>query len=113
YDGTDWRGSADGQPFFAQLQLNGGKNRSANVPKPVESEEVTLPPYYPDDPQLKQDWAKYLNSVIQVDMEVGILLDELEKDGLLDNTIIFFWTDHGISHIRDKQYQYEGGMHVP
>ncbi len=113
YDGHDWRGRKEGQPFFAQFQLRGGKNRGAKVKNPVDPKDVNLPPYYPDHPVLREDWANYLNSVLHVDEEVGIILDELEKDGELENTIIFFWTDHGISHIRDKQYAYEGGMHVP
>ncbi len=113
YDGTDWRGREPRQPFFAQFQLRGGKNRKAKVPNAVDPAEVKLPPYYPDHPVLREDWANYLNSVIQTDIEVGIILDELEKEGELDNTIIFFWTDHGISHIRDKQFLYEGGVHVP
>ncbi len=113
YDGNDWFDREPGQPFFAQLQLRGGKNRGAKVPNPVDPAEVKLPPYYPDHPVLREDWANYLNSVIQTDIEVGQILDRLEQDGDLDNTIIFFWTDHGISHVRDKQFLYEGGIHIP
>ncbi len=113
YDGTDWRGRKPGQPFFAQFQLRGGKNRSAKVPNPVDSADVKLPPYYPDHPVLREDWARYLNSVIQTDIEVGRIVERLKEEGEYENTIIFFWTDHGISHVRDKQYMYEGGIHVP
>lgn len=113
YHGSDWRDRKPGQPFFAQIQLHGGKNRSAKVPHPVDPNSVTLPPYYPDHPVLRNDWAEYLNSVIQTDIEVGRILDRLVNEGELENTLIVFWTDHGISHIRDKQFLYDGGIHVP
>ena len=113
YDGAEWSGRKPGQPFFAQIQLKGGKNRGAKVPNPVDPAKVKLPPYYADHPVLREDWAKYLNSVIQTDIEVGEILDRLKKEGTADNTIVFFWTDHGISHIRGKQFLYEDGIHVP
>lgn len=113
YDAPDWSGREPGQPFFAQLQLHGGKNRGAKVPNPVDPADVNLPPYYPDHPVLRQDWAQYLNSVIQTDVEFGQIMARLEAEGVADNTIVFFWTDHGISHIRDKQFLYEGGIHIP
>ena len=113
YDGAEWSGRKPGQPFFAQIQLKGGKNRGAKVPNPVDPAKVKLPPYYADHPVLRDDWANYLNSIIQTDIEVGEILDRLKKEGTADNTIVFFWTDHGISHIRGKQFLYEDGIHVP
>ena len=113
YDGADWRLRKPGQPFFAQIQLRGGKNRGAKVPHPVEPAAVKLPPYYPDHPVLREDWARYLNSIIQTDVELGQILQRLDDDGLADSTVVFFWTDHGISHVRDKQFLYEGGIHIP
>ena len=113
YDGAEWSGRKPGQPFFAQIQLKGGKNRGAKVPAPVDPAKVQLPPYYPDHPVLREDWARYLNSIIQTDIELGEILKRLREDGDAENTIIFFWTDHGISHIRGKQYLYEEGIHIP
>jgi len=113
YDGMDYSERADGQPFFAQFQLHGGKNRKAKVDHPVDSAAVTLPPYYPDDPVLREDWARYLDSVVQVDREVGAIMDQLEQKGLSDNTVVIFITDHGVSHARGKQYCYEEGVHIP
>ncbi|MEM7009942.1 MAG: sulfatase [Verrucomicrobiota bacterium] len=119
YDGNDWRKRADGQPFFAQYQLSGGKNRGVRtsgqipadqLPKP---EDVTLPPYYPDDPVLREDWADYLASVQKVDLDVGEILQQLEDAGVADDTVVFFLTDHGVSHARGKQFLYEEGMRVP
>ncbi|MBN2132994.1 MAG: sulfatase-like hydrolase/transferase [Sedimentisphaerales bacterium] len=113
YDAPEWSGRKAGQPFFAQIQLHGGKNRKAKVPNPVDPADVTLPPYYPDDPVLREDWARYLNSVLYVDLELGKIMERLEDEGIADDTVVFFWTDHGISHVRDKQFLYEGGIHIP
>lgn len=113
YDGNDWKNRKHGQPFFAQFQLRGGKYRNAKVENPVNPNDVTLPPYYPNHPVLRQDWAEYLNSVINMDNEVGVILQALKDEGELENTYIFLWTDHGISHVRDKQFLYDGGIHVP
>ena len=113
YDGTDWSGSAPGQPFFMQFQLRGGKNRTARVEHPVSPDAVTLPPYYPDDPVMREDWARYLNSVLNVDHEVGEIMARLEAEGRAENTVVIFITDHGISHARGKQFLYEEGVHIP
>ena len=113
YDGTDWSGREPGRPFFAQLQLHGGKNRKAKVKDPVDPADVKLPPYYPDHPVIREDWAKYLNSVKYVDKEINILMKRLKKEELLDNTLIIFITDHGISHARGKQFMYDEGIKIP
>mgnify|MGYP005853204763 CR=1 FL=1 len=113
YASKDWSGRAAGQPFFAQVQLPGGKNRQAKVSPMTDPAAVKLPPYYPDHPQLREDWAQYLNSWVATDGYVGELLARLEKDGTLEDTVIFFWTDHGVSHIRGKQFLYDEGIRVP
>ncbi len=113
YDGADWSGRKPGQPFFAQIQLKGGKHRNAKVKDPVDPAKVKLPPYYPNHPVIRKDWAKYLNSVKNVDKEINILMKRLEKEELLDNTIIIFMTDHGISHARGKQFLYDEGIKIP
>lgn len=113
YDGEDWSTRNDGQPFFAQVQLAGGKNRDANVDNPVPPDDVTLPPYYPDNAVMREDWAAYLNSWKAADDEVGKVLARLEREGELENTAIFFLTDHGISHLRGKQFLYEEGIRIP
>ncbi|MDQ3684022.1 MAG: sulfatase [Acidobacteriota bacterium] len=122
YDGNDWSGRRPGQPFFMQVQLHGGKlrhnknwsqralNELGSLTKP---ESVTLPPYYPRDTVLLEDWAQYLDAVRYTDREVGDVLRRLEKEGILDQTVIIFMTDHGISHAREKQFLYDGGTHVP
>jgi arylsulfatase A-like enzyme len=125
YDGNDWSDRKPGQPFFMQVQLHGGKHRGqgpnanwqARVKKEFGSntkpEDVKLPPYYPRDPVILQDWADYLDCCRFTDKEVGDLMGRLEKEKLLDDTVVFFMTDHGISHARGKQFLYDEGTHVP
>ncbi len=112
YDGANWRQTPDGKPFFAQIMLKGGKNRGAKK-HATKPSSVELPPYYPDHPTLREDWADYLNSWVQIDVEVGEILKNLKEAGVLENTVVFFWTDHGISHVRGKQFLYEDGIRVP
>jgi len=113
YDHPDWNRRKRGQPFFAQIQLHGGKDRGAKVANPVSPSDVTLPPYYPDDPLIREDWARYLNSVIHVDDQIGETMARLRNEGVEDNTVVVFITDHGISHARGKQFCYEEGVHIP
>ncbi len=122
YDHGDWRARADGQPFFAQIELPGGKLRGNGKINPsiikrlgskTSPESVILPPYYPRDPVILSDWAAYLDTCRETDRVVGEILDRLREDGVLENTYVFFMTDHGISHARGKQFLYDEGIHVP
>lgn len=127
YDASDWAGRKPGQPFFMQVQLPGGKlrggtdasakklsERAAEVfGKAVDATDVTLPPYYPPDPVLLRDWAAYLDAVRFTDQHVGAVIARLEEEGILDDTLVIFMTDHGISHARGKQFLYDEGTHVP
>jgi arylsulfatase A-like enzyme len=127
YDSNDWSGRKPGQPFFMQVELHGGKYRGASqsqyenwakrvrqeLGSTVSDDAVVLPPYYPRDPVLVEDWARYLDTVRYTDKEVGDVVARLEREGILDSTVIFFMTDHGISHARGKQFLYDEGIHVP
>ena len=127
YDSNDWGGRAEGQPFFMQVQLPGGKLRGGSDSDAIslsqravrefgnqtDPEDVELPPYYPNDPVLLRDWAAYLDAVRFTDRHVGEVISRLEKEGILDETIVIFMTDHGISHARGKQFLYDEGTHVP
>ncbi len=127
YDGSDWAGRKEGQPFFMQVQLHGGKMRGASASsyeafdrritktfgKVTPPEKVVLPPYYPRDDVMLKDWSTYLDSVRLTDRHVGLVIERLRKEGLLENTLIVFFTDHGISHARGKQFLYDEGTHIP
>jgi arylsulfatase A-like enzyme len=127
YDSSDWAEREPGQPFFAQIQTQGGKLRGKDTKgwnkvagsarklfgesTPLDS--VILPPYYPSHPDIVQDWAAYLDSVRMTDAMVGDVVAKLEEQGVRENTLILFMTDHGISHGRGKQFLYDEGLHVP
>jgi arylsulfatase A-like enzyme len=113
YDGNDWADREEDQPFFAQIQLRGGKARNSGFNADIDTSKMKLPPYYPKDPVILDDWKDYLKTVVETDYKVGKIMERLKQDGLLDNTIIFFITDHGISHARGKQFLYDEGTKIP
>lgn len=127
YDSNDWTTRQPGQPFFCQIQTPGGKRRGGNregaqklqnlckekFGNSTSVDQVTLPPYYPNDPVILEDWAAYLDSCRYTDWLVGDVVNTLKKQGELENTVILFMTDHGISHARGKQFMYDEGLHVP
>jgi arylsulfatase A-like enzyme len=125
YDTNHWADRKPATPFFVQIQLPGGKYRG-QVPRPewpakvkatlgsvTRAEDVRLPPWLPDDPIVREDWAQYLDTVRYTDWEVGQIMERLRKAGELERTVVFFWTDHGISHVRAKQFLYDAGIRVP
>ncbi len=112
--GVDWNEREPDQPFFARITF-GGTHRSWNrdPERPIDIEDVELPPYYADTPFIRRDWANGLEQMQLVDRQVGGLLKRLEDEGLADNTIVFFIGDHGRCHIRGKQFLYDGGIRIP
>ncbi len=114
FDGTDWRDRSPDQPFFAQVQFGETHRGFARDPKsPIDPDVVQVPPYYPDHPLTRRDWADYLEYIQILDRKIGKVLERLKKDGLEKNTIVFFFADHGRPHVRGKQYLYDGGIHIP
>ena len=114
YDGTDWRDRKPGQPFFAQMHFNQAhRTFHCDADRPIDPDAVELPPYYPDHPIARLDWALYLETIQILDKKVGELLARLEDDGLAGNTFVFFTGDHGRAMVRGKQWLYEGGIRVP
>lgn len=75
--------------------------------------KISLPPYYPDTPVIRKTVARFHDCVTAMDMEVGEILTQLEKDGLADDTIVFFFSDHGSGMPRHKRALLDSGMHVP
>ncbi len=107
------------QPFFSQVTMyvthrgdwwNSIREKSEHK---VNPKEVVLPPYYADTPEIREDWAKYLDQMEYMDYEVGLLMDDLEKKGMKDNTIVIFVGDNGRCNIRGKGYLYEPGLRLP
>lgn len=107
------------QPFFAQITLNvthrgdWWKEIRKQAGDPVSSEAVDIPPYMADHPVVREQWATYLDQIEYMDQEVGMILEDLEQKGMLDNTVIFFVGDNGRCDIRGKGYLYDPGVKVP
>jgi len=121
-----WRNRADGQPFFAVFNFTTShesqiRNRSKGMLDKIESlgpqkhdpAKAKLPPYYPDTPVVRKDWAQYYDVITLMDKQVGDVLKQLEADGLADNTIVWFWGDHGRGLPRGKRWIYDSGIRIP
>ena len=101
------------RPFFAYANFREPHRPFVKTKNGVDPGKVELPPYYPDHPDARQDWAAYLDSINLLDKNVGIFLNILKDLGVMDNTVIFFVGDNGRPHLRGKQWLYDGGIHVP
>ena len=122
-----WRNRAKGQPFFAVFNSTishesslfanktGDLRRRGMIPETPSRDpsSVQLPPHYPDTPQLRQDWVTYMDVVSAMDKQIGGWIEELDKAGVRDNTIIFYYSDHGGILPRAKRYINDTGNHVP
>lgn len=117
YSVKDWKeAQAQGKPWFGQIQLKGGKNGKAVLENktPVSPAQVPVPPYYPDHPDFREMIADHYACVLGTDLSVKRILDQLQADGLLEDTIVLFFSDHGMpGGLRHKQFCYEGGIHIP
>jgi len=82
-------------------------------PQVATPENVTPPPYYPDHRITREEWARYLNSVSGLDVRIGWVLEQLEKDGLADDTVVVFFADNGRLEARGIHWCWDSGLHVP
>jgi uncharacterized sulfatase len=122
-----WRNRPTGIPFFAvfnntvthesQVRLRGEafEKIMQGVPRSDRHDPavMVLPPYYPDTPEARQDWAQYFDVISAMDGWVGEHLARLDEAGLADDTIVFFFSDHGVGLPRAKRWLYDSGTHVP
>jgi len=105
FDGTDWSRRAEGQPFFAQIQIHYPHRAfEADSLCPVDPVSLVIPPVYPDHSLTRKDWALYLESVQHVDKIVGQILQRVEDEGLAGNTVVMFFGDQGQPHVKAKQF---------
>lgn len=112
FDTDTWDDLKGHQPFYAQINFS-ETHRMFRAPAKTDPSKVVVPPYYPDTPVSRADWAKYLDSIIELDRKVGEVLHQLDKDGLADNTIVLFFGDNGEANVRGKQFCYEEGFITP
>ncbi len=111
-----WRKRPPGQPFFAVF--NSVKSHESQIRarphKPIHDPAlVRVPAYHPDTPEVRQDWAQYYDQVSAADADAGARLAELDAAGLADDTIVFYFADHGSGMPRSKRWPYDSGLHVP
>ena len=135
----DWRGRAEGQPFFGfrnflvthesgvfrplgsmpesamhfKMQLARWWLMDGSPVEQVKPGEVIVPPYYPDTPTVRRDLARHYDNIAYMDAEVGGILERLEQDGLADSTIVIWTTDHGDGLPRAKRDLFDSGIKVP
>ncbi len=124
-----WRNRQPNQPFFAVFNdMTSHQSRTMVWPyeqfqrevqsrlKPEEIHDPAMapvPPYYPDTPVVRKTIARYYDCLTVMDKNVGRLLRQLEEDGLAENTIVFFYSDHGSGMPRHKRALFDTGLHVP
>jgi N-sulfoglucosamine sulfohydrolase len=112
-----WRERDEGQPFFAVFNPM-GTHESGQWPKEGEvivtdPDALELPPFLPDTPEVRLALARQDDNIAQADQLLGKLLRDLEEDDLLEDTIIFIWSDHGMGLPRFKRWPYDTGLRVP
>jgi arylsulfatase A-like enzyme len=112
FDSKSWADLKTHQPFYAQINFK-ETHRTFHGPPKADPAKVEIPPYYPDHPVTRKDMADYLDDASELDRKCGLILQQLEKDGLADNTVVVFFGDNGISMVRGKQFCYEEGHLVP
>ncbi len=114
WDTQSWEELVENEPFYGLVNMSHSHRPFARDSEmKVEEEGVEIPPYYPNHPVSRKDWAGYLEDVNRADELVGAILEKLESDGLEDNTIVVFLSDHGRPMIRAKNWLYDSGTQVP
>ncbi|MBW8034620.1 MAG: sulfatase-like hydrolase/transferase [Planctomycetes bacterium] len=123
-----WRNGPKDQPFFAVFNINichESKIKSVdeekhlkNIPSLTKAQrqnpdEMQLPPYYPNTPATRIIWAHYLEVITQMDYQAAGILKQLKDDGLEEDTIVIYWSDHGAGMQRAKRWVYDSGTRVP
>ncbi len=103
-----------GKPFFAKVNSTFTHREFKRDPSnPIGQELIELPPYYPNSKLIREDWAAYLENIQLLDKDVKEILDNFNRLGLLDNTIIFFFSDHGRPFLKAKYWTYDSGLRIP
>ena len=112
-----WRNRGEGQPFFSVFNPivthESGMWEKEDRPLTTNPDDVELPPYLPDTPKARAALARQYDNLATADARVGELLDQLEEDGLAENTIVFLWSDHGEGLPRGKRWPYDAGIRIP
>ncbi len=122
-----WRKRKPGQPFFSVFNFTVTHESQIRAPEAAfqrqtarltaaerhDPAKAPLPPFYPDTPVVRRDWARHSDLITAMDKLAGDLLKQLDDDGLADDTVVFFYSDHGVGLPRGKRWLYDTGMRVP
>jgi uncharacterized sulfatase len=122
-----WRNRPKGKPFFAVFNFTSCHESQIRLPEAQYKQRVkdfapneihdpakaSVPPYHPDTPEVRKDWARYADMITFMDKQVGAALKELEEDGLAGETIVFYFSDHGAGMPRSKRWLYDSSLRVP
>jgi uncharacterized sulfatase len=114
-------------PFFAVFNYGGTHEGSIRMGEEAHAkrtrrltpaqrqdpDQMEPPPYYPDTPLVRKNWADYYELITAMDYWVGDRLEELEEAGVAEDTVVFFWSDHGVGLPRAKRWLYDSGTHIP
>lgn len=111
-----WKNRKPGQPFFAVFNITTThESQIRRRPHDLKHDpkKVPVPAYHPDTPEVREDWAQYYDKMTEMDAQAGKLLDEIQRAGLAEETIIFYYGDHGPGMPRSKRWPYNSGLRVP
>lgn len=116
-----WRNRKKGQPFFHkqsfptthESSLHFSAESMADQRTNTDPSSVKLFPYHPETPTFRYTVARYHDQIQKMDTEIGTVVDQLREDGLLEDTFVFYFADHGGVLPRGKGYAYESGLHIP
>jgi uncharacterized sulfatase len=122
-----WRKRGPNQPFFAVFNFTTSHESQIRLAEPAYRKRTAdytarerhdpagapIPPYHPDTPEVRKDWARYADMITFMDKQAGDVLEQLESDGLADQTIVFFFSDHGAGMPRSKRWLYDSSTRVP
>lgn len=122
-----WRNRKAGQRFFSVFNFTSCHESQIRMPEgsfqkrtadftPRERHDpakAPVPPYHPDAPEVRRDWARYADNITYMDREVGAVLRQLDEDGLAGDTIVFYFSDHGAGMPRSKRWLYDSSLRVP
>jgi uncharacterized sulfatase len=112
-----WRNRPTNMPFFSVFNLT-TTHESKCWPREGEQlmhdpAKVVVPPYYPDTPIVRANLARYYDNISKMDKQADDILRQLQEDGLAEDTVVFFWSDHGRGLPRCKRWPYDSGLRVP
>ena len=114
FDGNDFNSRPKDKPFFMQVTFpNTHRAWGRDNQRPIDPNDVPVPPYYPDTPLVRRDIADGLEEIQKMDRLVGRVLDVLKDEGVADHTLVVFIGDNGLCQVRGKQFLYDAGTHVP